>query len=300
MDTACTLEHAEYASQAPLLHAIRQTVFVHGQGIDPAMEADAEDAQALHVIARDADGEPVGTARLTTSGRIGRMAVLATHRRQGIAAAMLAWLVEQARSRGLPEVHLHAQLDALPLHARAGFLPAGQTLIEAGLVHQPMRRRLDGPMEVACAAGAQSALACVIANSGRQLSLVSPLLDPGLLDHPLVLQALRELATRRQPRQIRLLVDEPARILARGGAVLALIQRLPSVFEVRERAIDPALRADAVAINDRGYWFSRADASQPFGRAGLAWRPGARGLLEQFEQQWADAGPCQQLRPLAL
>lgn len=300
MRTVCTLQKVGYAATADVLHALRQTVFVQGQGIDPALEADSDDVSAVHVLAVDAQGQPVGTARLTTDGRIGRMAVLESHRRQGIAQAMLDWLVAQARSLGLGEVRLHAQLGALPLYATSGFLPAGEDLLEAGRVHRPMRRRLDGAMEVSSALAMQYALASVIACTGRQLALVSPALDPGLLDEPLVFAALRKLATRHQLRQIRLLVDDPLRIQRQGGPVLALVQRMPSVFELRQRDLDQTERADALAFNDRGYWLHRNDAATPGGRAGLCWRPGARRLHEQFEQQWASSQPCPQLRPLTL
>ena len=92
MATSLRLEAAPYPAAGPLLHAIRHEVFVRGQGIDPGLERDAEDPLALHVLARTADGTPVGTGRLARDGRIGRMAVLPGWRGRGVGAAMLAWL----------------------------------------------------------------------------------------------------------------------------------------------------------------------------------------------------------------
>lgn len=306
MDTstpAFTLHAADYASQAKELHAIRDAVFVAGQGIDPALERDADDATALHVVACSADGQPVGTARLVhdgRSGRIGRMAVLPDWRGRGVGSAMLDWLHARASSLGLGELRLHAQLPALPLYLRAGYLPAGPQVEEAGLAHLPLHRRLDGAMAVDGELAARAALASVISNSGRALSLAAPLLDPGLLDDPLVLDALRALAARRQPLEIRILVDDPVAIARRGGPLLALLQRLPGRFQLRQRDLGQALNADALAVNDRGYAFHRPDSAVPSGLAGLPWRPLGERLRTQFSNQWDQSLECAQLRPIRL
>lgn len=300
---AFTLHAADYASQAGELHGIRDAVFVAGQGIDPALERDADDAGALHVLARAVDGQPVGTARLVhdgRQGRIGRMAVLPDWRGRGIGAAMLRWLQVRARELGLGRLQVHAQLPALPLYLRAGYLPAGPGFDEAGLPHLPLQLRLDGAMTVDSELGARAALASVICATGRQLCLAAPLLDPGLLDDRLVLDALRGLASRRQPLEIRLLVDDPVAIVRRGGPVLALVQRLPGRFVLRQRDLARAGSADALAVNDRGHGFHRPDPAQPAGVAGLPWRPLGERLRSQFQTQWDQSLECAQLRPIRL
>lgn len=305
MPASITLHPVDYALQSATVHAIRQTVFVQGQGIDPALERDDDDARALHLLACTADGQPVGTARLLIDsagnrGQIGRMAVLDGYRGQGIGRLLLEQLCEHARQQGLGQLQLQAQLAALPLYLRAGFLPDGAQRMLAGQLHQPLHRRLDGTMRVSDEASAQAALASVISNTGRQLRLLAPQLDPGLLDAPLVLDSLRALASRREPLQIQLLVDEPAAITRRGGPVLALIQRLPSVFQLRQRDLERAAASSALAVNDRGYCLERSDATVAQGIAGLPWRPAAQRLHQQFEQHWAESGDCPELRPLRL
>ena len=56
MSTAISLHAVDYPRQAGTVHAIRHTVFVLGQGIDPALEQDSHDASAVHVLAMDAEG----------------------------------------------------------------------------------------------------------------------------------------------------------------------------------------------------------------------------------------------------
>lgn len=305
MPAAITLHAVDYALQSAAIHAVRQVVFVQGQGIDPALERDAADATAVHVLAMDADGRSVGTARMVVdvagdTGRIGRMAVLADHRGQGIGATMLHWLEQQARQQGLGRLALHAQLPALPLYLRAGYLPCGPLVEEAGLPHQPLQRRLDGAMAIGDAQGLRAALACVIHTTARQLWLTAPLLDPGLLDDPLVLQSLRALAARRQPLTVQILVDDPVAISRAGGPVLALVQRLPSMFVLHQRDMARTASANALAVNDRGYCLLRPDAGSNEATAGLPWRPLAQRVQEQFQQDWASASACAELRPLRL
>lgn len=305
MATQITLQLADYRQQAEQIHALRHAVFVQGQGIDPVLERDACDPDAVHVLAIDGHGQAVGTGRLvydpsSNDGRIGRMAVLPAARGEGVGTAMLHWLGEQARQRGLGSLHLHAQLPALPLYLRAGYLPDGEQLLEAGIAHLPLRRRLDGTMRIATAAGVQAALAAVISTTGRRLDLLAPALDPGLLDTPLVLDSLRALLGRREPIQLRLLVDDPERIARSGGPVLALIQRRPGAITLRQRDLDRSPAAEAMACNDRGYALLRDNAELPAAEAGLPWRPFSQHLQQQFERHWDAASACPELQPLRL
>lgn len=127
---------------ASTAHPIRREVFVQEQGIAPEIEADAADAQALHAVATNRFGMPVGAGRAVFSedgvARIGRMAVLASVRGAGVGAALLSALVQGCRARGVREVMLHAQSDAVAFYQRHGFAPRGPTFEEAGLAHQEM------------------------------------------------------------------------------------------------------------------------------------------------------------------
>lgn len=125
------------------LLAVRERVFVQEQRVPAELERDRLDPHCQHVLARDAAGQPIGTGRLTPDGRIGRMAVLAHVRGQGVGRALLGALLELARARGLPEVHLHAQEHARDFYAREGFEPEGAPFEEAGIAHIGMRMKLE-------------------------------------------------------------------------------------------------------------------------------------------------------------
>jgi YbgC/YbaW family acyl-CoA thioester hydrolase len=123
---------------------IRTTVFVDEQKVPPALERDAADAGALHVVARNRLGLAVGTGRLLAGApaRIGRMAVRRELRGSGAGRLMLDALVAAAAARGDGEVMLHAQVGAVRFYLRAGFVPHGDEFEEAGIRHLEMRRSL--------------------------------------------------------------------------------------------------------------------------------------------------------------
>lgn len=120
---------------------IRFTVFVEEQGVPLEIELDEHDAQSVHALAFEG-ARAVGTARLLPDGHIGRMAVLKEWRGRGIGALMLEDLMEHAKERGDREIHLSAQVHALPFYLAHGFVPEGDEYLEAGIRHQAMKRQL--------------------------------------------------------------------------------------------------------------------------------------------------------------
>ena len=125
--------------------AIRTEVFVVEQHVPVAEELDDLDATAKHVLAT-VDGVPVGTGRLILAGnapaRVGRMAVLASHRRRGVGSAILLNLMELARQAGTPTVTLSGQVHAIPFYERHGFVAHGEIYLDAGIEHRTMDRDL--------------------------------------------------------------------------------------------------------------------------------------------------------------
>ncbi len=123
--------------------AVRREVFVVEQSVPAEIEQDDLDATAIHVVA-GCDGETGGTARLTwdEETRIGRVAVLPSWRRRGIAGLMLAALEAEARKLGATEVSLHSQSYIQSLYDKLGYRVTGPPFVEAGIDHVPMSKRL--------------------------------------------------------------------------------------------------------------------------------------------------------------
>jgi len=131
--------------------ALRIAVFVHEQLVPEEEEVDSHDeadAGSLHVVIRAASGEIVATGRLYDAGertaQIGRMAVRADQRGSGLGRRVLETLLDEARERGFQRAVLSAQTHAVVFYAKSGFAAFGATLLDGGIVHQPMERALGG------------------------------------------------------------------------------------------------------------------------------------------------------------
>ena len=130
---------------------VRMRVFVVEQQIPAEVELDEADATATHAVALY-QGEVIGTGRLVIEdgeagsggpvGRIGRMAVDQTWRRQGVGGQILQFLEGEARARGLTRCILHAQEYVKDFYAGAGYQEQGSVFLEADIPHIEMWKEL--------------------------------------------------------------------------------------------------------------------------------------------------------------
>ena len=142
------LEIVEVRRRAELAQAvaIRRAVFVEEQGVKEALEFDARDGEARHLLALRGS-EAVGTLRLRSldrgrTAKIERVAVLAHSRGAGVGQALVRAAVALARSGGAQEARLHAQTAAQGFYAGLGFVALGPVFDEDGIPHIAMRRAL--------------------------------------------------------------------------------------------------------------------------------------------------------------
>lgn len=143
MPEALTVRVAD-ADDLTAARAVRRAVFIDEQGVPAALESDAADQIATHVVA-ERGGVIVATGRLLAAGevgQVGRMAVRAPERGTGVGARMLRRLEIEARRLGLHRIELHAQLNAAGFYDTQGYRPEGDTFIEAGIEHQLMGKDL--------------------------------------------------------------------------------------------------------------------------------------------------------------
>jgi predicted GNAT family N-acyltransferase len=133
-----TVRKADWSHDEPALKAVRFKVFVTEQGVPDEMECDGEDATAVHFLAEDGSGTPIGTARLVGSGQIGRMAVLKPWRRTGVGKALLRAVLDHLHTVPAASPFLNAQVDAIEFYRRQGFRSVGETFMEAGIAHKRM------------------------------------------------------------------------------------------------------------------------------------------------------------------
>ncbi|MEQ1838869.1 MAG: GNAT family N-acetyltransferase [Verrucomicrobiales bacterium] len=132
----------DWDSGRDALLTVRREVFVVEQQVPEEIEVDEHDPVSLHFLAVDSTGLPIGTARLLSNGRVGRMAVREDWRRSGVGRALLTEVIATARRRGDSRLFLHAQVHSIPFYESLGFVVCGDEFEEAGIPHREMHRVL--------------------------------------------------------------------------------------------------------------------------------------------------------------
>ncbi|MDN4166532.1 GNAT family N-acetyltransferase [Cytophagales bacterium LB-30] len=126
--------------------ALRFEVFVDEQKVPAEEERDEFEESCRHFIVKDEKGAAIGTARWRTTAKgvkLERFAVHKNWRGKGIGSLLVKAVLEDVVS--FPELtkkkkYMHAQLDAVPLYAKFGFLKTGEPFDECGIMHYLMEK----------------------------------------------------------------------------------------------------------------------------------------------------------------
>ena len=118
--------------------AIRKTVFVEEQNCPPELEWEFED-ESTHFLAR-VDGQPAGAARWRKTDRgykLERFAVLKEFRGYGVGATLVGTVIADLPTDA-DYIYLNAQVTAVGLYEKFGFVKEGEQFDEAGIQHYKM------------------------------------------------------------------------------------------------------------------------------------------------------------------
>jgi predicted GNAT family N-acyltransferase len=138
-----SIQFADWEEDAKQLTSLRHKVFVDEQNVPIEIEIDDMDVECLHIKAVLNNGQIIGTARLLPSNYVGRMCVSREYRGQGIAGAMLEFIIQYAKHQNLQSLHLNAQISAQTLYERYGFVADSDIFMEAGIQHRHMSLPLN-------------------------------------------------------------------------------------------------------------------------------------------------------------
>jgi len=312
------VEPANWETDFADLRHVREQVFIVEQNVPAEEEWDALDAKSYHVIARDAQGRPIGTGRLTPEHTLGRMAVVAHWRGKQVGQAIMRVLLEQARALRYPVVELHAQIHAMPLYAKFGFQPYGETFHECNILHQSMRlllpvNELERPtaalnaLPEACVLSvnnleqAHAAVLALLKAAHHEIAIYSRDLDAGLYDQVQIMEEIKRIALSGRNARVRIIVQEPAKAVAEGHRLIELAHRLPSLIAIRTPIEEEDLNyPSAFLLNDqRGYLLRTLNYRHE--AEGNMYDPGQhRQLITYFNSVWERSEPSQELRQLTL
>ncbi|CAM4117411.1 GNAT family N-acetyltransferase [Vreelandella rituensis] len=143
MSPALTLQEGDWASLGEAAGAIRRCVFIVEQQVPQEEEWDGLDPHCRHFLAYRGR-QALGTARLLPDGHIGRVAVLAKARGQGVGRDLMEAAIACAQRHGHRRVVLSAQTHALAFYESLGFVSQGEEFLDAGIPHLEMVRPLTG------------------------------------------------------------------------------------------------------------------------------------------------------------
>lgn len=312
------VEPANYQADFDDLRAVRVAVFINEQNIPEEVEFDSIDSDCHHFVARDNQHQAIGTVRLTTDGKIGRMAVLQTWRGQGVGAALLLNLIAKARKLGLAEVSLNAQSSVLGFYERFDFIKEGEVFNEANIPHLLMRLQVepiskssrpapkprDALVEITefqNLVDTVSATVELIGKARRQICIYSPDLEHILYGQVDVIEALKQFAIDSQGGNILIIVQDTLAARSQPHPLIDLAQRLPSALLLRSPIeVDDLQYPSAYLVNDRDGYLFRQQSNQYRG----VWSPTMssrnRQLVEEFERVWQRCRPCTEFRALGL
>ncbi len=133
-----TIEKVTDADKLEEVFKIRRIVFVNEQNCPPELEWEFEE-ESVHFIALF-NGQPAGAARWrkTDKGfKLERFAVLKSFRDKGVGMALVAGVLKDLPDEASP-VYLNAQITAINLYKKFGFVQEGNLFEEAGIQHYKM------------------------------------------------------------------------------------------------------------------------------------------------------------------
>lgn len=138
MKSDFTIHVATWTNDRRELRFVREQVFILEQQVPEELEWDGLDTHAVHLLARDQAGNPIGTVRMLGDGHVGRMAVVAPWRDRGVGSALLKTIIATAHSVGMERIFLDAQVQAIGFYERFGFIAEGDEFMDAGIPHRHM------------------------------------------------------------------------------------------------------------------------------------------------------------------
>ncbi|HCY2933694.1 TPA: GNAT family N-acetyltransferase [Staphylococcus aureus] len=126
---------------------IRKKVFVEEQGVPEESEIDEYEyeSESIHLIGYD-NGQPVATARIRpineTTVKIERVAVIKSHRGQGMGKMLMQAVESLAKDEGFYVATMNAQCHAIPFYESLNFKMRGNIFLEEGIEHIEMTKKL--------------------------------------------------------------------------------------------------------------------------------------------------------------
>jgi len=228
------------------LRFIRRKVFIDEQQVPESLEWDEDDKIAVHLLGKE-KGRPVACARLTSDGKLGRLAVLKEYRKHGWGSKLIRLAERFLHSKKINKIYLHSQANSYYFYFQHGFRPTKEMIWDANIPHVRMQKiigrsnpnsntflmGLDGEsyysdQSAACAVWFQIASS----QSRREIDIEIKDLSHPVFNNAACLENLTTFIRQSQRTRIRVLLHNEIPGLSEHPLMLAQ-QRLSSRFMVR-------------------------------------------------------------------
>jgi predicted GNAT family N-acyltransferase len=301
-----SIRTANWEHDRDQLLAVRYSVFVDEQSVPVELECDASDDTALHWLAEDTNGTPIGTARMLPDGQIGRMAVARLNRGQGIGHALLLTLLDYAKQQNLLEVYLSSQTHALDFYQKLGFAVEGEEYMDAGIPHLTMRKRLCDKRELGvhgrnfAVTDLKTTTIELIAQAQRSLKILSFDLNHEVFDNNIISDLVSTLARKSRYSQVQLLIVDTSAIVKRGHSLLKLQRRLSTAISIKTVSCEPKdIKDNLTLVDDVGIICQSIRENEKMW-ANFNNCPIVSNYTAQFDELWNRAVEDKNIRPLDI
>ncbi|MES2674431.1 MAG: GNAT family N-acetyltransferase [Pseudomonadota bacterium] len=157
MNNTFTIKSVTWQTSQRDLIMLRTRVFLEEQNVSPEDEWDNKDETATHFLVTSTEGAAIGCARLLVESlrhgdensptphqnqtlfHIGRVAVLKSHRQQGIGKQLMQTIINEClQSLPSSNIYLYAQTARIKFYQQLGFVIQGDVFMDAGIPHIEM------------------------------------------------------------------------------------------------------------------------------------------------------------------
>lgn len=318
------IEQTSWLVSGNALSELRHEVFVKEQGVPEDEEFDTADADAVHWIAygskengSSAD-QIIACARLC-GNKVGRMAVLHSHRNRGVGSALLRRIIGYATRNGIESLQLNAQTHALEFYRGMYFETDGEEFIEAGIPHRHMTlslQRFTHPRVVpplpniaeeereriilddVKSFNEQAKL--LVTRAQRKIRIFSKELDPRIYDNEEFYRLIFDFARAYPYAEINILVDNPRLLVQNSHRLLNLYHHLPSRVQMKSlNSVIKTLHTEFLLIDHSGILYKQS-SDRYTGYAVYHSPLEALELADSFDSMWDRSEFDPELRRLPI
>lgn len=134
--------NVSWATAAGDIIELRKKVFIIEQRFDERSLYDEYDLNSQHILVSNNTNKPIACGRLTAEGKVGRIAVLMSERRQGIGSTILEKLISIAEKIHITNLSLNAETEQVNFYNQQKFHADGPVYMKKGVPFQKMVKEL--------------------------------------------------------------------------------------------------------------------------------------------------------------